>query len=449
MDSRNKISSLVVEGLFDAFDYSLRFDKGHPLILTSPNGYGKTTLLRILAAFRQKDLMYFYLLPFRKITLALADGSEFRVVASNMELASEGDEEERQDTSGRSIVFGHYPPEHTQTPASFVFGEESMLRWHTELRHVMSSATTLVDMYVSDPSAFVERYMRRLLKLLTPAQDVNNVVARLESLPDLRIIESQRLYKKVEDRFNNSGREISELKETLPVLSERLKEQLRHVRFGFLIKSQRSDREFIRAILDNSESIGQQEYETQSEEIDRKISRLSRIGLIDRLTLPEYNADKSYVLKSYLHDLEGNLREYDDILDKLDLFGDLLARKKLVNKEVEAHVKHGLRIRSTLTGGFIDLRNLSSGEKNQIILLYDFIFNVPDGAVLLIDEPEISLHVAWLIDFMTDLEKIAALKKLTVVVATHSPQVINGRWDYCYDLYEAVSKSAEDEEEPI
>ncbi|MBO4527894.1 MAG: ATP-binding protein, partial [Victivallales bacterium] len=82
----------------------------------------------------------------------------------------------------------------------------------------------------------------------------------------------------------------------------------------------------------------------------------------------------------------------------------------------------------------IKLSDLSSGEKQEVILLYNLLFNMPEGSVLLIDEPETSLHVAWAKEFMDDIEKILKLKKSQALIATHSPFIIGERWAQTIDL---------------
>ena len=89
----------------------------------------------------------------------------------------------------------------------------------------------------------------------------------------------------------------------------------------------------------------------------------------------------------------------------------------------------GLSVQHSQSGRPITLDSLSSGEQHEIILMIDLLFNVPPGAVVLIDEPEISLHVAWQIAFIPDVERIAELAGFRFVVATHSPQIINDRWE--------------------
>ncbi|NKS79316.1 AAA family ATPase, partial [Rhodococcus hoagii] len=46
---------------------------------------------------------------------------------------------------------------------------------------------------------------------------------------------------------------------------------------------------------------------------------------------------------------------------------------------------------------------------------------------MLIDEPEISLHVGWQLAFMPDIQQIARLRDLRFIIATHSPQIIKRR----------------------
>ena len=82
----------------------------------------------------------------------------------------------------------------------------------------------------------------------------------------------------------------------------------------------------------------------------------------------------------------------------------------------------------------IELRKLSSGEQQEIVLFYKLIFDVEENILLLIDEPEISLHILWQKKFMDDLLNIINHKKIKVIVATHSPQIISNHLDKQIDL---------------
>lgn len=78
----------------------------------------------------------------------------------------------------------------------------------------------------------------------------------------------------------------------------------------------------------------------------------------------------------------------------------------------------------------LKFESLSSGEINIAIVLYNFIFNVSEGVIAFIDEPEISLHIAWQEKFADIiLELIGDKKNVQVIVASHSPFIASGRED--------------------
>ncbi|WP_218106666.1 AAA family ATPase [Micromonospora pallida] len=77
---------------------------------------------------------------------------------------------------------------------------------------------------------------------------------------------------------------------------------------------------------------------------------------------------------------------------------------------------------------------LSSGEQHILALFTMLLFSTSPGSIVLIDEPEISLHAAWKHAFLTDITDVAAIANLQVVLATHSSGIINGRWDLVQEL---------------
>ena len=54
--------------------------------------------------------------------------------------------------------------------------------------------------------------------------------------------------------------------------------------------------------------------------------------------------------------------------------------------------------------------------------------------MLLIDEPEISLHIEWQMTFIDELKEIVRLNNLQAVVATHSESILDANWDIQVDL---------------
>ena len=80
------------------------------------------------------------------------------------------------------------------------------------------------------------------------------------------------------------------------------------------------------------------------------------------------------------------------------------------------------------------MNKLSSGEKNEFILFFELIFKSREENLVLIDEPEISLHISWQNLFVEDLKRVHELTDIRVLMATHSPDIINTNWDLTNEL---------------
>lgn len=139
------------------------------------------------------------------------------------------------------------------------------------------------------------------------------------------------------------------------------------------------------------------------------------------------------LLELYVQDASEKLKPFEKILERIELLQKLV-NKRLLNKTLSINENKGLTIRHNDKNEEIPLTSLSSGEQHQIILLCDLLLNVKEGALVLIDEPEISLHVAWQLDFIPDVIQIAELVGFRFIVATHSPQIINGMWKEAIQL---------------
>lgn len=80
---------------------------------------------------------------------------------------------------------------------------------------------------------------------------------------------------------------------------------------------------------------------------------------------------------------------------------------------------------------------LSSGERQLVVILTHLAFNrqAKRANVLIIDEPELSLHLRWQELFVDAVMK--ASPDIQLILATHSPSIIGGRIDSCIDVVEA------------
>ena len=80
---------------------------------------------------------------------------------------------------------------------------------------------------------------------------------------------------------------------------------------------------------------------------------------------------------------------------------------------------------------------LSSGERQLVVILTHLAFNsqAKRANVLIVDEPELSLHLRWQELFVDAV--VGASPGVQLILATHSPSIIKRRTDRCVDVEEA------------
>ena len=107
-------------------------------------------------------------------------------------------------------------------------------------------------------------------------------------------------------------------------------------------------------------------------------------------------------------------KTFQDLID--DLFSE--TGKTIIRTENE--------IRFSQIGEILSPYQLSSGEKQMLVILLTVLVEDQLPYVLFMDEPEVSLHVDWqqrLIDLILTLNP-----NIQIILTTHSPAVIMNGW---------------------
>ncbi len=111
-------------------------------------------------------------------------------------------------------------------------------------------------------------------------------------------------------------------------------------------------------------------------------------------------------------------------LETLNFFLKDSAKQILFKEDTSELSFNTLDKNNKIVTEYKDIKFLSSGEQ-QILILFSYIaFNSHDGKIFIIDEPELSLHIKWQEDFLTKLENITP-KSTQLILATHSPILAN------------------------
>ena len=148
----------------------------------------------------------------------------------------------------------------------------------------------------------------------------------------------------------------------------------------------------------------------------------------------------SLIIDSRISELNEIKRKLVDFYEKFDFLKELYeglyyfsdpSKKKLVldNLSIIAKAKNSLQDDSFRNR--IPMNKMSSGEQNILAILYYLVYETDDGSIVFIDEPEVSLHMAWQKEMANIIKTIMDRKKnLQIIIATHSPFVTSGHEEY-------------------
>ena len=145
----------------------------------------------------------------------------------------------------------------------------------------------------------------------------------------------------------------------------------------------------------------------------------------------------STVFNVYVEDSNKKLSAYSDMSKRVKLFIDLI-NKHFLYKKITISSTEGFTLKSTITDEKILLKQLSSGEQHMFILYYHLLFKYAPNTLILLDEPEISLHISWQKDFIADLLQIMELNPMTLLIATHAPSIVRSHWSLTSELEDGI-----------
>ncbi|MDR0991797.1 MAG: AAA family ATPase [Ruminococcus sp.] len=225
-------------------------------------------------------------------------------------------------------------------------------------------------------------------------------------------------------------------KQTISALPNELQETIKQAATKYSEESNKLDGTYTKRLMESADGISEQQYNELTAEAKSKFEKLSKYNLVnlEPFTAAKYDEKYANTLKIYFDDFDKKYSIFADLITKLELFTNII-NSRLLFKSVKISPEKGFFAESD-KGDELDLAALSSGEKQEIILFFNLIFNADKDTLLLIDEPELSLHVTWQHNFIQDLIDVAKLNSFKAIVATHSPQIIAGRWDLQIDLGE-------------
>ena len=241
------------------------------------------------------------------------------------------------------------------------------------------------------------------------------------------------------EREHTLGRERQSDRAPIHYYLEAVNSAMRTARLESARIAQVGDRSFARRMLEKGgrQTVNEARLLQRYSQVEEKATELARNGLLveslDMVTHRRMNPTEKRVMRLFLDDFEAKMRPLGPISARINQLRDIVTTKFL-NKHMEIDIEHGPVFFAEPDKALIDPEALSSGEQHELALMSRLLFDVDRGTTVMIDEPELSLHVTWQHHVLDDLAAIAELVGLRFLLATHSTAIINGRWDLVEEL---------------
>jgi predicted ATP-binding protein involved in virulence len=449
-----RIERIAVKKLFGIFDHDIHLNADARMtIIHAPNGYGKTVLFKMLNGLFNSRYSELRTIPFDVFSIYFSDGRYLEVRKERTsEKISEAKEIEvrllQKDGKGSQANTIAVSDEQSSDLAAFWTDQiEELTRISQHKWRYEPTGEQL------DGNGVVERFGYAVSKALADTrEDQIQWFKEIKDSIQVHLIESQRLFDFSSDaghRLYTSGfRSTAAPGLNVKSYSDDLVKSIEKQLASYASISSSLDRTFPSRVLAQNVStdLTKEDLKAKIDRLEAQRVRLIESGVLDRdensdfhIQGQEIDESTKRILAIYAKDMEEKLRVFGDISDRIELFKRVV-NKKFSYKEIGVNSKDGLVLTSRLPNGAkgsgqsLPPASLSSGEQHELVLLYELLFRVKKNTLVLVDEPELSLHVGWQVDFLSDFQEIAQLAELDILIATHSPSLINNRWDLTVEL---------------
>lgn len=426
--SRAALTEIIIEGLFGARNYNLELDPALPTVLTGANGTGKSTILRLVNAVSTGDARTLANAPLDSFELRFSSPPHFTL--------------HRQDTDTWFVAWGEQSGEiSVQHPPAGV------PRW---LDDVIRSSDQLED---EDFEAQVVAAARLRVSAGTETSELRDVIAKYAAMrrqvsptwlaeihddfPVLFITDRRLVVDTVPARRLGrlAGTQVQSSRLAVEAAAADIADQMRRIDSNYARASQDQDRRFpqelIRAMTGGATEPSTDQIEELIEEVNAQRANLNSVGLLDvgeRLEpVLEPGAlaqpDVRTVIAFFLEATMTKMAVFNEIASRLSLFKEFL-EDRFAPKSVVLNRTDGIQFILPGRSDAIRASHLSSGEQQMMVLAYEILFRATPGTLVIVDEPEISLHILWQDRLIHDLSSMGRSNDVQFLMASHSPMLL-------------------------
>ncbi len=432
-----QLNKIKIEGFKDpSRKIDFEFTDDQITVIYGENGCGKSTFLKMLHAIFKKDDIFFQQENIKKIHIDFTYSGEKGTAIFNI----------TPSLGGTKVIEVMVQPEEFR-----IYSVDETDNEDTKFQDCLWNTKTLllgVNRGVTEENFWITYDLKELRKLIIDYKDKNSLTV-LQDREDQFI---SQLLLRINSLTHFSERELNEQTKQEHIWFNFLKIE----EIGYILQkqfeksqneiSQKTKTAFYNTLsnaveieLNNDDYILPDDFwirlEKNKNEILKTVEKLDKSALKDKLlTLLKTGdltvAKNSKIIRAFLVNiLKLSEEELTDIkpVDKLiDVYNELLHdRKKLVidDKDIFILLKNGIKH---------SIAELSSGERHLLTFLTMVLTIGNNYDILLIDEPEISLHLKWQRKLLPLLKELSP--NTQIIAATHSPSIAESNSNYLVEL---------------
>jgi predicted ATP-dependent endonuclease of OLD family len=404
----NTIESVNIKGFWGTHEVSIKTNDSYNFII-GPNGSGKSTVLKLIAGVLLADKHYLSTLDFDSIRINLKEpGSRKKPYIEVIQ--------------SKNTPFFHceYKIYEAATDKPFSYALSEIDGYETANRN-----SYFIRMQIAGKSAAsstLNTHLQRMVSLTwLSVQRINNIDKESNADPlDIRL----------DDFSNRLVRYLSSLSKQINVLNEKFQEQ---VFLSLLVKDENKNLPTpVETKLNTEKSALTQifsEFKVDKKNYTKKVE--THFEILERvrkkMETNQHLTTAEIMALFSLHRIENTVDSWEEVTSSkrsilaprdrfIDLLNTLMQRKTLhINERNEIVI-------TTSSGKILKPSQLSSGEKQILIILGEALLQEGKTYIYMADEPEISLHVAWQESLAHNIKSLNPAAQ--IIFATHSPDVV-------------------------
>ena len=136
--------------------------------------------------------------------------------------------------------------------------------------------------------------------------------------------------------------------------------------------------------------------------------------------------DIGALLEKFVEVRLSELASHERFFETNAIFEEFL-NESFSDKKVKIQDKDGFVLTHNWTNDVDDFE-LSSGEQHLLALSFLILYEIPENSLILIDEPEISMHLTWLYKLNGLLERVHKTRNMRFLCATHAHAIVDDKY---------------------